>query len=874
MAKMSMPRRNEPARFSSKKQVNQKLKDKIEAAKLKTESASLEDLQLLIEALLAQSVATTSLEPVAAEPVKNEKDGLFREGEAILTTDNDVLCTVKRMIGKGGMGEVYLVDLDGRVMAMKCLALARGQKDDEAYQQLFLSLLRETETLLQLGHHNNIAQVTFAYPYFHDARDAQAKSESLMHAQESLLLFVEYVSGGSLGDAIKNSSLLSGTSEETHERLLRLTMEMAQGLDHIHDEGIIHQDFKPDNVLLTDTGVAKITDYGTSESRNGVVSRAIALEAGPSGSISADDVDKADGQTLMVNVTGATPAYWSPEQAAAFIPQQPGAPNSSHFVTKRTDIYSWALSVIHMYAGNRFWKRGDRGQEILDAYLSQVPPPPAVPMPPKLVDLLRQCLQQDQSARPHDFVEVQESLYNIYAEQTGNEYTSTTSTSGKSDSRKPIAKAYTNLGAALRNRGLYQEAEEILSKALPYVEAKLNLALTYMRNGKERSAAEVFEELLDECPDFEPMYANYGRLLCQQQRFKRAVDVLEAGLDIYSHDPLMYNNLAEALVRAFPNRPDCVESAVRNVCVAIEVEPTEGGYWDTLGFVLNAMGDKALAKRCLEKALALNHTLATSYQQLSTLCQDNAEEFVRCLKDGLNFATPRVFAVSSVQPDVYHTKACSQLLSSDPHTHTTLVLTVDSNRTECPVCISTQRIQLNQQGSRSADTMQVAGGEAVTQAMKYVAAGDDDATVPLPHVPLCSTEDDSGAVTATVPRSAADWKQISSDSDMDTISLADAHRAMQQSVQQPVQQPVLVSSDSDMKTVPMHQSLQQPVQQPVQQVVEQSMVQVGLPSQPTSKVEVVCAKTDLAVSAGSSQAVDAQKPKHKGGNGSNCCVCM
>jgi len=143
---------------------------------------------------------------------------------------------VVRLLGRGGMGEVYLArdpTLD-RPVAIKLIAVER--EDDAGRRRL----VREARAAGRL-HHANI--VTVFEVGVHDGRSYIA---------------MEYVAGETVGSLIRRRATLS----------LRRRLEMIEGacagLAHAHREGVIHLDIKPDNLMLGDDGVVKVLDFGIS----------------------------------------------------------------------------------------------------------------------------------------------------------------------------------------------------------------------------------------------------------------------------------------------------------------------------------------------------------------------------------------------------------------------------------------------------------------------------------------------------------------------------------------------------------------------------------------------------------------------------------
>ena len=157
------------------------------------------------------------------------------------------LYEVSGVLGEGGMGTVYKVrhlgwDLD---LAVKCpkpslLARAGGAENFE----------REAETWVQLGLHPHTVSCYYVRRLGGIPR-----------------VFAEFVAGGSLTDWIKDGRLYQGTPEEAIRRMLDVAIQFAWGLDYAHEQGLIHQDVKPGNVMVTTDGLVKVTDFGLSRAQ-------------------------------------------------------------------------------------------------------------------------------------------------------------------------------------------------------------------------------------------------------------------------------------------------------------------------------------------------------------------------------------------------------------------------------------------------------------------------------------------------------------------------------------------------------------------------------------------------------------------------------
>ncbi len=130
-------------------------------------------------------------------------------------------------------------------------------------------------------------------------------------------IFAEFVEGGSLADWIHTGKLTR------LEDLLDVAIQFAWGLHAAHEHGLIHQDVKPGNVLLTLQGLVKVSDFG--------LARARAAADLPMGNQA--------GQSILISCGGMTPAYCSPEQAAG------------RRLSRKTDVWSWGVSVLEMFIG-------------------------------------------------------------------------------------------------------------------------------------------------------------------------------------------------------------------------------------------------------------------------------------------------------------------------------------------------------------------------------------------------------------------------------------------------------------------------------------------------------------------------------------------
>src|SRR3954469_17117773 len=200
---------------------------------------------------------------------------------------------VLELLGRGGMGAVYKARQPGldRFVAVKVLPPEVGL--DPSFAERFT---REARALARLSHPNIVA--------IHDFGQASGLYYFIM----------EYVSGASLRQTIQGGKL-------TADAALAIIPQICEALQYAHDEGIVHRDIKPDNILLDAKGRVKIADFGLSKL------------------LAQDSADLLLTQTHHVM---GTPAYMAPEQQ-----------KSSAAVDHRADIYSLGVVFYEMLTGER-----------------------------------------------------------------------------------------------------------------------------------------------------------------------------------------------------------------------------------------------------------------------------------------------------------------------------------------------------------------------------------------------------------------------------------------------------------------------------------------------------------------------------------------
>ncbi|WP_419992620.1 protein kinase domain-containing protein [Streptomyces boninensis] len=284
-------------------------------------------------------------------------------------------------------------------------------------------------------------------------------------------VFAEYIGGGSLAEWIADGRLYAGGSGAALARMLDVAVQLAWGLEHAHGRGLVHQDVKPANALIDGDGSVKVTDFGLARGAGG----------GGGGGGGVAGTDPRPGRSVLVTRGGMTVPYASPEQLAG------------ERVGRRTDVFSYGVSVLEMFTRGVTWMAGPAAGAALVAYREDGGSSDAegVPdMPDELADLLARCLADGPRERPGSLAECARELVEIYGRSTGAAYPRPAP--AEADLR---ADGYGNRALSLLDLGRVAEAEEAFAAALAadprHLPTTYNRALHRWRSGAITDAEAV-----------------------------------------------------------------------------------------------------------------------------------------------------------------------------------------------------------------------------------------------------------------------------------------------------------------------------------------------------------------------------------------------
>lgn len=220
---------------------------------------------------------------------------------------------LQRQLGAGGMATVYLA-LQRSLNRKVAIKIMRRNTGDESAEKRFML---EGQTLARLPHPNIVGVY------------------DIVQGDTFEYIVMEFLEGGSLSERMRTGWLTLGD-------LIGIVAQIAGALQHAHDNGVVHRDLKPDNILFRDTHTPVLTDFGIARTDNSPISRI----------------------TEMGMAIG-TPVYMSPEQAAG------------GEVDGRSDQYSLGVLFYEMLAKKPPFD-GETAMQIAYAHVNS--PPPSLPV--------------------------------------------------------------------------------------------------------------------------------------------------------------------------------------------------------------------------------------------------------------------------------------------------------------------------------------------------------------------------------------------------------------------------------------------------------------------------------------------------------------
>jgi len=287
-------------------------------------------------------------------------------------------------VGKGGFSEVWSA-WDTRLNRLVAVKLIPSSTDDA---QHVIQFKREALIVSQLDHPNILPLYDFG-------------EEGTWR-----YLVMRYVTGGSLASLLKTKTL-------TPKEILRLMTPIASTLDYLHEQRVVHRDFKPPNILLDARGTPYLTDFGMAK--------------------------QLTDETRQLHSVSGTLTYMAPEQF-----------NGGN-VSRKSDLYSFGITLYQLFSGGLPFggeyvfalRQANRGDELPDVTEAN----PSLPL--QLNEFLWQLTALDPDKRPDSALETITKIADLFQVDSG-------------------AATFSDIDVALESNAYrQQEAKSLLDKNLP-----------------------------------------------------------------------------------------------------------------------------------------------------------------------------------------------------------------------------------------------------------------------------------------------------------------------------------------------------------------------------------------------------------------------
>ena len=272
---------------------------------------------------------------------------------------------IQSLLGAGGMGEVYLAR-DTRLQRTVAIKILPAHLSSNPNLQMRFEQEAKSISALQ---HPNICVI-------HDIGSQGGVDFMVM----------EYVAGKTLDKLIAPGGLPTALA-------VKYAVQIAEALARAHAAGIVHRDLKPANIMVDQSGLVKVLDFG------------LAKLAAPASAMAADGATMAmgSGTSGMASTPGmivGTLAYMSPEQA------------EGKAIDARSDVFSFGSVLYEMLTGNRAFD-GQSSAALLAAVMRDDPKPVNElkrDVPPEMRRIVTRCLKKDPAARYASGAELTEEL--------------------------------------------------------------------------------------------------------------------------------------------------------------------------------------------------------------------------------------------------------------------------------------------------------------------------------------------------------------------------------------------------------------------------------------------------------------------------------
>ena len=368
-----------------------------------------------------------------------------------------------------------------------------------------------------------------------------------------IMIAAEYIQPDAGGRTNLRDVLSFGTL--TLSRATLFTADFCFGMQHAKNRGVVaHCDIKPENLLIGESGILQITDFGL----------ALGLSA------YADELQR--------QIAG-TPSYMAPEQWRG------------EELTMTADLYAFGIVLYEMCFGRLPWT----ARSIPDLCEQHLNATPAIPSHP-LANVIDICLRKNSRERPQDpnallsLIQPIARAYNLSLPPRAE----------ATDDEQAELMATATLGSAFgREQGL-SAALELTTRWPSFAPGWTQLGRIHLERGDLRSADLATRQSLQIDPARSPAWNNLGLIFSRTSQWEAAITALETALDIDPQNTGAMLNLSKPLTELLR-----YEEAADFLTRASELAADKFEVWVNLGSVYKLMGRKNDALAVLRKGLEL-----------------------------------------------------------------------------------------------------------------------------------------------------------------------------------------------------------------------------------------------------------------------------
>ncbi|HLG15923.1 MAG TPA: serine/threonine-protein kinase [Blastocatellia bacterium] len=510
---------------------------------------------------------------------------------------------------RGGMGIVYIAyDHEWKdVFALKTFqeeVFARNPAIAQRFKQ-------EARAWLALDLHQNVTEARY-----------------VENIRGKPFLFLEYVAGGDLSRWIGTPSLT-----EDLPQVLRFAIQFCDGMQHAISKGIgVHRDIKPQNCLITQDRVLKVTDFGLAKVLDAPVEKETGHRVGllnkvfrrrrAANRLAEPGAIKDSPSSIDLSRTRVgfgTSTHMAPEQF-----------DDAKHVDVRADVYSFGVMLFQMAVGHLPFGGRTHGDFERAHKLQR---PPRAGSQSALDAVIEKCLAKNPLNRFSEFAAIRHEIADIYRVLTGH------SAPPPAAGQELDALQLVNKGASLSKIGRHKEALVCLDRSL---ELKSDLLAALLNKGAALGGLDRYDEevelmshALTLYPESETLWLNKGAALRELDRREEAIACYDRALEIKPRYPMALCNKGAALheldrieeaiacydqaltldplsQQAWHNKGNLyltlgrLDAALDSVKRAVEISPTANESWSKMADILNALGQHMEVVACCDRMLALN----------------------------------------------------------------------------------------------------------------------------------------------------------------------------------------------------------------------------------------------------------------------------